>query len=64
MVKLKILLFLLFGCSQFASLAQSDFVSTKGHQFFISNEPYYYVGANYWYGGIVSNTEKGKIRKQ
>lgn len=62
MVKLKILLFLLFGCSQFASLAQSNFVSTKGHQFFISNEPYYYVGANYWYGGIVSNTEKGKIR--
>src|ERR1035437_8611255 len=46
--------------------AQSSFVTTKDHQFLISNLPYYYIGTNYWYGGMIGNDEKGKqrIRKE
>lgn len=58
------LFFLLFCHLQFLGMAQSNFVTAKGHQFFISNKPYYFIGANYWYGGIVANTTKGKIRIQ
>jgi len=42
--------------------AQTSFVTTKNHQFLISDHPYYYIGANYWYGGLIGNDEKGKQR--
>ena len=46
--------------------AGSSFVSASQHQFFISKRPYQYIGANYWYGGLIGNDEKGKqrIRKE
>jgi mannan endo-1,4-beta-mannosidase len=42
--------------------AQSSFVSANHHQFFIFGHPYYYIGANYWYGGLIGNDKKGKKR--
>src|SRR5438094_1723122 len=29
------------------------FVSVKGHTFFLDGKAYYFVGANYWYGGLL-----------
>lgn len=51
-------------------LAQSSsFVSVKNHQFFVDNKPYYYIGANYWYGsllGLEKDRKKGveRLRKE
>ena len=33
--------------------ANSSFVTVKGHQLYIDNKPYYFVGTNYWYGGLL-----------
>src|ERR1700710_2347298 len=45
------------------SFAQSGFVKVEGTQFTIDGKPYRYVGANYWYGGLLgTNGEKGKQR--
>jgi mannan endo-1,4-beta-mannosidase len=41
--------------------AQQGFVQRKGHQFFIDGQPYYYVGANYWYGSVLG-LEKDRWR--
>ncbi len=56
-------LFLLDGSSQ------SSFVRRKGGQFSINGQPYYYIGVNYWYGGLLGlnqNKEKGidRLRKE
>ena len=40
-------------CSQIIS-AQSSFIKAKGEQFFLNNQPYYYIGTNYWYGGLLA----------
>lgn len=61
----KILLYvgLLFCC--FNLRAQEPFVTVKGHQFMIQGEPYHFIGANYWYGGLLALNEdpvRGKER--
>jgi mannan endo-1,4-beta-mannosidase len=33
--------------------AQEAFVSVNHHQFILNNKPYYYIGANYWYAGLL-----------
>lgn len=44
--------------------AQQSFVKTKGDQFTIAGKPYYYIGTNYWYGGLLQAVkgEKGRTR--
>lgn len=37
------------------------FVKIKNHQFFIGNQPYYFIGTNYWYGSLLG-LEKDKNR--
>jgi mannan endo-1,4-beta-mannosidase len=37
------------------------FVSVKGHQLYLNKKPYYFVGANYWYGSLLG-LEKDKKR--
>lgn len=37
------------------------FVRVKGHIFIVNNKPYYFVGANYWYGSLLG-LEKDKKR--
>ncbi len=45
------------------TLAQSGFVRVEGTRFTIDGKPYRYIGANYWYGGLLAtNGEKGKQR--
>src|SRR5215213_2369335 len=51
-------------------LAQkTSFVSVKGHQFYVKNKPYYFIGTNYWYGsllGLEKDRKKGieRLRKE
>jgi hypothetical protein len=44
--------------------AQPNFVKTINGQFTLNNKPHYFIGANYWYGGLLGNTPKGKLRLQ
>lgn len=46
-----------------------NFVSVKGHQFALNKKPYYFVGANYWYGsllGLEKDRKRGieRLRKE
>lgn len=43
---------------------QQDFVKVKDSQFFIGDSNYRYIGTNYWYAGLLGNSEKGKKRLQ
>lgn len=47
-------LLFLFFLAALAVDAQS-FVSRKGHQLIKDGKPYYFVGTNYWYGGLIAN---------
>jgi mannan endo-1,4-beta-mannosidase len=49
--------------------AQSSLVIVKDHKFYVNNKPYYYIGANYWYGsllGLDKDRRKGveRLRKE
>ncbi|MFL6256153.1 MAG: DUF4126 family protein [Pyrinomonadaceae bacterium] len=49
--------------------AKSSFVTVKGHQLYIDDKPYYFVGTNYWYGGLlglVKDEKRGveRLRKE
>jgi len=35
------------------SLAKGGFVEVRGEKFVVGNTPYYFVGANYWYGALL-----------
>ena len=37
-----------------SSFSRSDFVTVRGHQFWLGNKPYYFVGTNYWYGPLLA----------
>lgn len=41
--------------------AQSEFVKVKNGQLFVGSRPYYFIGTNYWYGGLLG-LEKDKKR--
>jgi mannan endo-1,4-beta-mannosidase len=36
-----------------AAQPRSPFVSVRGHQLYLEGRPHYYVGTNYWYGGLL-----------
>ncbi|HEV8284270.1 MAG TPA: glycosyl hydrolase [Chitinophagaceae bacterium] len=56
------LILLLFLCLLDNKIkAQSHFVSASGYQFLLNNKPYYYIGTNYWYGGLLA-LQKDKKR--
>jgi mannan endo-1,4-beta-mannosidase len=44
------------------AFSQQYFVKTANGKFTLNNKPLYYMGTNYWYGGLLGNTEKGKLR--
>jgi mannan endo-1,4-beta-mannosidase len=51
---------LLFGaCSPKSG---SEFVSIKNNQFMLNNQPYYFVGTNFWYGAILGSKGQGGNR--
>jgi mannan endo-1,4-beta-mannosidase len=41
--------------------ARPSFVIVKNHQFYLDDKPYYFIGTNYWYGGLLG-LEKDKRR--
>lgn len=43
------------------SYAQKDFVKVTNQQFVINEKPYYYIGTNYWYGGLLA-LQKDPVR--
>lgn len=55
------LILFLTGCTA-ARKSDEEFVKVSNHQFFVNEKPYQYIGANYWYGGLLPLTEKGKQR--
>lgn len=47
----------------------NSFVSVKNHQFYDDGKPYYFIGTNYWYGGLLGlekDKKKGidRLRKE
>ncbi|MDA3853712.1 MAG: cellulase family glycosylhydrolase [Bacteroidales bacterium] len=52
----------LFGCQ--SKVVQSAFVTTDGAQFVKEGKPYYFVGTNYWYGGILGSVGEGGDRER
>jgi mannan endo-1,4-beta-mannosidase len=45
------------------AFGQQGFVKVNGIHFTINGKPYKYIGANYWYGGLLAtNGDKGKER--
>ena len=52
--------FLLLGFYM-VNAQSSSFVSVKNGHFYLDNNPHYYVGTNYWYGGLLA-LEKDKAK--
>ena len=47
----------LFRCTS----AQSSLIKVKGNHFYLNSQPIYYIGTNYWYGGLLAlNVDKEK----
>ncbi|HEX8150482.1 MAG TPA: DUF4126 family protein [Pyrinomonadaceae bacterium] len=49
--------------------ARPSFVTVKGHQLYLDDRPYYFVGTNYWYGsllGLSKDDRRGvkRLRKE
>lgn len=61
-LKLKVVFFTISILTVLDLSAQSYFVKTKNQQLFIADHPYYYIGANYWCGGIIGNDINGRKR--
>ncbi len=52
---------LIFSSLMFQHLHAQSFVQRKQQQFSLDGKPYYYIGANYWYGGVLG-LEKDRSR--
>lgn len=46
------------------AMAQSNFVSVKDGKLWKEGKPYYYVGANFWYGAILGSEGRGGNRQR
>lgn len=56
------MLLVMSACTLLVSASVKDsFVVVRGHQFYVGDKPYYYVGTNYWYGSLLG-LEKDKRR--
>lgn len=65
-MKIKHLLSAIVVACCLSATAQTDFVRTDGTHFYKGNshEPYYFVGANFWYGPILGSTGQGGNRQR
>ena len=68
MNKSSILVLLLCLCAicacQQQPTAESEFVTVKDGKFFLGNEEYRYIGANFWYGAILGSEGRGGNRER
>lgn len=56
---------LLLSCQQKKRHTQtSDFIRVENGQFIRKGKPYYYVGANFWYGAILASEGEGGNRER
>lgn len=46
------------------AMAQSNFVSVKDGKLWKEGKPYYYIGANFWYGAILGSEGRGGNRQR
>lgn len=53
---------MLLLAGQLKAQRTEGFVQRSGEQFVISGKPYHYVGANYWYGGLIGRQPEGLRR--
>lgn len=51
----------LLAASPFVFAQEGNFVTARGGRFYLKGRPYYFVGANYWYGGLLG-LERDKKR--
>ena len=56
----------LFSCNSKKSttMSESAFVKQKDGHFVIGDNPYYFIGTNYWYGAILGSTGEGGNRER
>ena len=55
----------LFSCQSEKKQAEtSDFIRIENGQFIRDGQPYYYVGANFWYGAILASEGEGGNRER
>lgn len=49
----------LIGCTSTPKEVSSPFIQVKNGQFIRNGQPYYYIGANFWYGAILASEGTG-----
>ncbi len=57
-----ILFFIFLPLAKSQKVNKDSFVQVKGTQFVLGGKPYYYLGANFWYGMNLGSNEKGRER--
>ena len=55
---------LFIGCTSTPKETPSPFIQVKDGQFIRNGQPYYYIGANFWYGAILASEGTGGNRER
>ena len=63
LIVFSLLCFSLFSCTSVVKHDKS-FIKVENGQFIKNGKPYYYVGANFWYGAILGSEGEGGNRKR
>nr|MBC7614157.1 beta-mannosidase [Pseudopedobacter sp.] len=66
-LKFRTIFFLAIFLTEFSAFAQQEFVKVENGHFMLKNKEYKYVGANYWYGGLLAlkgNEGKQRLKKE
>lgn len=67
MKKSVVLLFILplfIACGNKSNQNDKSFISHKNGKFFLAENPYYFIGTNYWYGPILASEGQGGNRER
>lgn len=54
----------LIGCTSTPKEVSTPFIQVKNGQFIRNGQPYYYIGANFWYGAILASEGTGGNRER
>ena len=61
---MKPILALVILCTNISMAQVTGFVHKSGHQFTLNGKPYYFIGTNYWYGGLLAIQKDSLAGKQ